>query len=178
MQTSLAANAPRGQARPGWKVLRVLGNLVGAQGFDFESSEEVRQSLVGSALSGEVLSDLSFACEASPSADLLISAKGFELTRIGDVPIYRSDSLVRHAPSLQEMPCSSVPKARMNPADIAHLGLAQGSKVRVSQEGKAGGLFDLVADTGVARGVLRLSTGFGLTSDLGGLIAAAQVEAA
>ena len=30
---------PLGDARPGWKVLRVLGNLLSVPGFDYESSE-------------------------------------------------------------------------------------------------------------------------------------------
>ena len=36
---------PVGEARPGWKVLRVLGNLLEAQGFDYETSEDVRDEL-------------------------------------------------------------------------------------------------------------------------------------
>ena len=39
------AAAPPGEARPGWKVLRVLGNLLGVAGFDYASSEEVRDEL-------------------------------------------------------------------------------------------------------------------------------------
>ena len=38
---------PLGEARPAWKVLRVLGNLLGLAGFEFESSEEVRDEALG-----------------------------------------------------------------------------------------------------------------------------------
>ena len=37
---------PLGEARPAWKVLRVLGNLLGLAGFDYDSSEEVRDEIV------------------------------------------------------------------------------------------------------------------------------------
>ena len=38
---------PLGEARPGLKVLRVLGNLLGLDGFGYDSSEEVRDELRG-----------------------------------------------------------------------------------------------------------------------------------
>ncbi|MDO4904549.1 MAG: NADH-quinone oxidoreductase subunit NuoG [Lautropia sp.] len=42
LQTFNGVVRPAGQARPGWKVLRVLGTLAGIPGFGFESVEEVR----------------------------------------------------------------------------------------------------------------------------------------
>ncbi|MGH8304254.1 MAG: NADH-quinone oxidoreductase subunit NuoG, partial [Steroidobacteraceae bacterium] len=44
-QSQQGAAAPVGEARPGWKVLRVLGNLLNLEGFDYQSSEEVRDEL-------------------------------------------------------------------------------------------------------------------------------------
>ena len=41
-QSYAGAAAPIGEARPGWKVLRVLGNLLGLDGFEYQSSEDVR----------------------------------------------------------------------------------------------------------------------------------------
>ena len=38
---------PLGDTRPAWKVLRVLGNLLSIDGFDFETSEEVRNRALG-----------------------------------------------------------------------------------------------------------------------------------
>src|SRR5207248_4597917 len=50
-QSHPGAAAPVGEARPGWKVLRVLGNLLGLEGFDYQSSEdvlrEVREACAG-----------------------------------------------------------------------------------------------------------------------------------
>ena len=36
---------PAGESRPGWKILRVLGNLCGLAGFEYLSSEEVGEEL-------------------------------------------------------------------------------------------------------------------------------------
>ena len=38
--------SPVGDARPAWKVLRVLGNLIDAPGFDYVTSEDVREEFV------------------------------------------------------------------------------------------------------------------------------------
>ena len=42
VQSFNGAVKPAGDTRPGWKVLRVLGNLLGVSGFGYESSEQVR----------------------------------------------------------------------------------------------------------------------------------------
>ena len=44
-QSSAGAARPLGEARPAWKVLRVLGNLLDLPGFDYQSSEQVRDEL-------------------------------------------------------------------------------------------------------------------------------------
>jgi len=44
-QSVAGAARPPGEARPAWKVLRVLGNLLGLAGFEYLSSEEVRDEL-------------------------------------------------------------------------------------------------------------------------------------
>ena len=51
-QSCAGAAKPLGEARPGWKVLRVLGNLAGVVDFDYQSSEEVREEL--RALCGDI----------------------------------------------------------------------------------------------------------------------------
>ncbi len=46
-QSFPGAVAPQGEARPGWKVLRVLGNMLHVPGFDYVSSEDVLKELRG-----------------------------------------------------------------------------------------------------------------------------------
>ena len=47
MQSFYATVNPLGEARPAWKVLRVLGSLLGRAGFDFDSIDQVRAACLG-----------------------------------------------------------------------------------------------------------------------------------
>jgi NADH-quinone oxidoreductase subunit G len=88
-----AARAP-GEARPGWKVLRVLGNLAGVENFDYQSSEEVREEM--RALCGGVIAE-SYRGSHEPRA----GKPGAGESRVVDVPMYAVDAVLRRAPSLQ-----------------------------------------------------------------------------
>jgi len=95
-QSQAGAAAPVGEARPGWKVLRVLGNLLKLPGFDYQSSTEV-------------LAEVRAACQqlaARPyqgSHVVRRPADGHseESLTVADIPMYQTDALVRRAPSLQ-----------------------------------------------------------------------------
>jgi NADH-quinone oxidoreductase subunit G len=91
-QSFAGAVKPVGDCRPGWKVLRVLGNLLNLAGFDYVTSEGVRDELKGA--SGEPKPDNSYTARRSlngsrPSGALI------------DVPMYGIDAIVRRAPALQ-----------------------------------------------------------------------------
>jgi NADH-quinone oxidoreductase subunit G len=86
------AATPLGEARPGWKVLRVLGNALGLRDFEYQSAEEVRDE-VHRACSSEPLAT-AYAGRLEPSA-------AQESSSVIDVPMYHVDALVRRAPSLQ-----------------------------------------------------------------------------
>ena len=87
-----------GEARPGWKVLRVLGNLLSLSGFEYQSSEDVRE-------------ELRKLCESLPAADKGSQpaykgshrvAPGAAGADVVDLSMYHIDALVRRAPSLQK----------------------------------------------------------------------------
>ncbi|MGH8222058.1 MAG: molybdopterin-dependent oxidoreductase, partial [Woeseiaceae bacterium] len=84
-----------GDARPGWKVLRVLGNLFGIPGFDYESSEEVRDEL--RSVLGDCRPDN--ACKGEKA----IAPPGGSSGGAGefDLPMYGVDAVVRRATALQ-----------------------------------------------------------------------------
>jgi NADH-quinone oxidoreductase subunit G len=88
---------PLGEARPAWKVLRVLANLLGLPGFAYESSQEVlaaaRQGSDAKAthVQGNLLNNAT-----SAAADVSVQA-GAPVT----AAIYQLDGIVRRAPSLQ-----------------------------------------------------------------------------
>jgi NADH-quinone oxidoreductase subunit G len=93
-QSQTGAAVPVGEARPGWKVLRVLGNLLGLAGFDYQSSEEV-------------LHEVRQACDGVRPAGyqgthaVSVETEG-AATALVDVPMYQTDALLRRAPSLQK----------------------------------------------------------------------------
>jgi NADH-quinone oxidoreductase subunit G len=101
-QSWAGAIAPLGEARPGWKVLRVLGNLLGLNGFDYVSSEEVRDA---AAAACKRCIEAPFASAGSEAAAVAGTAPVAASTSVVDgawasVPIYRIDALVRRSTAL------------------------------------------------------------------------------
>jgi NADH-quinone oxidoreductase subunit G len=113
-------------------VLRVLGNLLEVSGFDYDSSEAVRDEVLGG--KPEFVSSLDNGVE--PAA-LSLAAEVSGMQRVADVPIHFADALVRRAPSLQATRDAAAPVARMNSAMLANLGVADGGQVKVGAGGTA-----------------------------------------
>jgi NADH-quinone oxidoreductase subunit G len=91
-QSFAGAAQPLGSARPGWKVLRVLGNVLNLAGFEYQSSEEVRDEIRK---------------EASATADHRYTGRfkvngGAATSGTVDVPMYQIDAILRRAPALQK----------------------------------------------------------------------------
>jgi len=91
---------PLGAARPGWKVLRVLGNLLDLPGFEYQSSEDVREEL--RALCAGVTAHGYQGTHAVTPAGAASAAVTAGEVRVVDLPMYQTDALVRRAPSLQK----------------------------------------------------------------------------
>jgi NADH-quinone oxidoreductase subunit G len=86
---------PVGEARPTWKVLRVIGNLIDAPGFDYVTNEDVREEFA--AQLGDVSTSNAYEGSvkiAKPNGE---DAPADEI----DVPLYSADGLVRRATALQ-----------------------------------------------------------------------------
>ncbi|MBB5216710.1 NADH-quinone oxidoreductase subunit NuoG [Parapusillimonas granuli] len=159
VQSFKGVAAPHADTRPAWKVLRVLGNLLDLQGFDDETSESVRDSV----MVGGVEARLSNQVAAQPG--LAAPASGLE--RVADVPIYRSDALVRRSEPLQQTSASQPPRARMSAGTLAGLGIGPDAAVRVrSAQGEA--VLPVLQDDTVAPGCVRIATAFNETLALGG----------
>jgi NADH-quinone oxidoreductase subunit G len=92
-QSFAGAAVPVGEARPGWKVLRVLGNLLGLEGFDALSSEEVRDQL-------RLVVERN-AAPIAPAAPIVAASPRGDVTAT-DLPMYQSDAIVRRATALQK----------------------------------------------------------------------------
>ncbi|HMS78785.1 MAG TPA: molybdopterin dinucleotide binding domain-containing protein, partial [Burkholderiaceae bacterium] len=113
---------------------------------------------------------------------LAATAPGGGLERLADVPLYFADPIVRRAPSLQATRDALPPKARMNAATLASLGLSEGDPVRVRQPLDGGGhgeaLLEAALDPGVADGTVRVAAGHASTAGLGAMFGPITVERA
>lgn len=162
---------PLGDARPGWKVLRVLGNLLGLPGFEQASAEEVRAEALGDTAAMAARLDNTAAVAPSVPA----AAGGTE--RVADVPIYCTDMLVRRAPSLQITADARPPVAGLPTALWQQLGLQPGAKVLVSQ-GSGAVLMPAREDATLAPNAVRVSAGHPTLTALGPMFGPVTVEKA
>ena len=97
LQSFHAVVRPLGDTRPAWKVLRVLANLLGVAGFDFETSTDVlvrATNAPAGAMTHIPEAQLSNAVSAAPAR---VAASGDPVV----ASIYQLDGLVRRSPSLQ-----------------------------------------------------------------------------
>lgn len=161
--------APFGQTRPAWKVLRVLGNVLHLAGFDDETSESVRDAALAGGVEGRLSNDI--------KAPLGLGQPLTGLERVADVPIYRSDAMVRRSEPLQAAPASKKPAARMNGNTLTSLGLTAGVKVRVTG-GQGAVELETVQDDAVADRAVRIAAAFENTAALGGAFGQLSVERA
>ena len=161
---------PLGEARPAWKVLRVLGNLLGLPGFDQESPEQVRTEALG-------LGSLVTRLDNASVAPLVIPAASGTTERVADVPIYSTDSLVRRAASLQLTADARLPVVGLPPSLWKQLGLQTGAKVLVDQ-GQGAVVLPAREDATLAEGTVRVAAGHASTVALGAMFGPITVEKA
>ncbi|MBT9568075.1 MAG: NADH-quinone oxidoreductase subunit G, partial [Thiobacillus sp.] len=163
VQSFNAVVKPLGETRPAWKVLRVLGNLLGLAGFEHNDSKEVLRDALGDTPIGSVQAFLTNEIGGiDPPTPQSISG----LERVAEVPIYQTDAVVRRSPSLQMTLDAALPVARMHSRLIAKLGLQENGRVSVRQTSTALTLKvqrdDLLPDN-----CIRIPSGHPLTAGLG-----------
>jgi NADH-quinone oxidoreductase subunit G len=153
---------PLGDARPGWKILRVLGNVLALDGFSQMSSEQVRDEVLGQG--SEFVAGLDNGLNGIAIALPPAAPQG--LQRIADVPVNFSDAIVRRAPALQQTADAVPPAARMCEQTLAANGVAAGQKVRVRQ-GSGEAILVARADNNVPAGCVRVAAAHASTAALG-----------
>lgn len=171
-QSFSGAVKPLGDARPGWKVLRVLGNLLELAGFDQDSSEAVRDEALGAQGGADRLNNHS---DTALQNTLVGVTQG--LQRIADVPIYNADALVRRAASLQKTRDAATPRVLMRGSEMQKLGLQAGDTVKVTQ-GQASVNLAVQADDTLPAGTARVAAGHPATAGLGAMFGTITVERA
>ena len=164
---------PLGETRPAWKILRVLGTMLGLPGFDFDSIDDVRADIAAD-LDAFVAGKLNNAIVAVAKATIGSLSSGIE--RIGEVPIYSSDAIVRRAASLQKTADARMAGMISLPGALFEkFGLTQGSDVRVAQ-GEGIAVLKARRDDGLADNCVRVASGHALTSALGALFGEVMLE--
>lgn len=160
-------------SRPAWKILRVLGNFLHLDGFNYESSEEVKHEVwsVFEKLNVDQVPDL-----PTPAAQ----PENVTLSRIGEIPIYALDSLVRRSKPLQETQTimeGNVACVRLHPDTASKLRVQDGDTVQVKQ---AHGVAQLPVqiDSRIALDAAWIPGGIPETSTLGDLFGEVEVTKA
>lgn len=167
-QSFKGAVKPQGEARPAWKVLRVLGNLLDVTGFDYDTSEAVRDEVLVDTVASKLTNHLDVAVQIVPAVQ-----QGMQ--RVAEVPVYAADALVRRATSLQLTSDAATPCVSMRADELQKLGVKSGDNVKVTQ-GNAS--VNLVArtDDGLPAGVARVAAGHASTAELGAMFGSITVE--
>jgi NADH-quinone oxidoreductase subunit G len=170
-QSFAGVASPEGDSRPGWKVLRVLGNQFGLDGFDQTGSEQVRDAL------RTALGDIAFDNHQA-AGPVATAAPGSGLERIGDVAIHAMDPLVRRAGALQRTPDAvAATRVRMSAAQAQASGVGDAQQVKVSQ-GEASAVLELQIDAGIPDGCVRIQSGTAAAASLGAAFGPVSVERA
>ncbi len=160
---------PLGETRPGWKVLRVLGDLLHANVGTFNSSDDVKKASLAN------FSDAQLGVKPTSVSTNGVGSDN-TLERVADLPIYHADPLVRRATSLQRSAYAKQARVRMNAETAKSLGLTHGASVRVEQGGSAV-VASLAVDSTVATNVVRVPFATEVSSALGAATAAIKVSA-
>ncbi len=162
-QTVRGAVTPPGEARPGWKVLRVLGNLFDLQEFDYMSADQVLDELY------ETCREIEPDNRMESSARVAVGDDVAGLFRGGDVPIYAVDAMVRRSGPLQATPLAAVADARVNARTLDNSGCVAGTEVIVRQNGVQV-VLPLVLDDTVPDDCVWIPAGVAGTEALGPLV--------
>lgn len=165
---------PLGDARPAWKVLRVLGNLLGVSGFDYDTSEAIRDELFGKGVT-----DLS--AKLNNLSKTAVSSATFgtsgALERVTDVPIYFADPIARRSEPLLRTADSNAPLAQLPAALADKLGVKAGDKVKVTQ-GSGSAILVAGIDARLPANAVRVASSHPATATLGAMFGAITVEKA
>lgn len=166
-QSFTGAVAPRGESRPGWKILRVLGNVSKFDGFDYIASTDIQLEKHDQLARQSNQPVTTFIPE-----DLQVE-KGLML--ISEVPAHRTDSLLRRSEALQNTPENQqLEVSRLHPTEIERLGLEAADRMLLSND-KQQYEVAFEADEAIAEGCIYLATTTALSVQLGGAFANVSV---
>lgn len=172
-QQFAGAVAPRGDSRPAWKILRVLGNVSHVEGFDYISSQDVVDEVRQMRAERHDKSVPPYIPDSlTVESDLMM---------ISEVPMYRTDALLRHSEALQKTPeTQRIQFARINRKEAEKHGLNHQTPLTLTQQDSVVRL-PLEIDDSIADGCVYVATTTDAASrlvSLFGQVSVSQSEAA
>jgi len=173
VQSFRGAVKPLGEARPAWKVLRVLGNLLELPGFGQDTGEAVRDEILPDGeknVTGKLNNHI-----AGVAVQTIAGSNSQGLQRVSDVPIYTADAVVRRAAALQLTSDAATPRVVMHSSDLRRLGVQSGDTVKVTQ-GNASVHLTVRADDSMPAATARVAAGHPVTAELGAMFGMIIVE--
>jgi NADH-quinone oxidoreductase subunit G len=177
-QSFTGVATPLGESRPAWKVLRVLGNFLHCDGFEYASSDAVRDELKAS------ISDFSF----SKSENTTINHHSFKkadgkelLSRIGEIAVYSGDSLVRRAKALQATQSIVEPHlaaVHMHSLTAEKMQIKEMEPILVKQEGDGRARLPVIFNNRVPENAVFIAGGIPAASGLSQLFGSVEIHKA
>ena len=167
-QTARGCVPPKGEARPGWKVIRVLANQFDLDGFDFVSSDDVMQEV--KTLCSDIVLD-----NSAVAASVADYSHTTGLERLGETPMYAGDMLVRRAASLQQTEDADSAHVRIHPQQADTFKLQDKDKVCVKQNDNSA-VLTVIIDEAVAVNNIVIPAGLNETAGLGGVFGTLTLE--
>jgi NADH-quinone oxidoreductase subunit G len=159
------------ESKPAWKILRVLGNLFHLEGFDYDSADAIHHEL------RDAVHGMSVPVRPDLPIPAPLKSETKKLYRIGSVPIYSGDSLVRRAKALQAAQATlegMSASVRVHPATGQRLHLQKGMIATVKQDNAEAELL-LLFDERVPERAVLAPTGIEQTATLGSLFGAIEI---
>jgi NADH-quinone oxidoreductase subunit G len=144
------AKAP-GEARPGWRILRALGEALKLDGFKFVDLNGLRAGIETRA--------------PKKGAGLSTREPVAGLQRILTTPIYRADAVLRRAEPLNAHSLTRGPRLCIHPVDALAAGLSNGAMARVD-DGRGHATLQVEITVRVPQGAVWIETGYGATAPL------------
>jgi NADH-quinone oxidoreductase subunit G len=157
-------------------VLRVLGNLLGLSGFDYENSEAIRDEALGKGVT-DLSSKLNNAAKLAPTAAKFAEGSEARLERLADVPIYFADAIARRSEPLLRTADAQAPLATISAKLAEVLGVQAGDMVTV-QQGEGSATLVAAVDARLPANVVRVAAAHQLTSSLGAMFGPISIEKA
>lgn len=178
-QSFTGTATPVGESRPAWKVLRVLANFLHCDGFEYASSDEVRDEL-----RTQISMNLS-SSSANKNVDYSSSLKKEStkdvITRIGEIAPYSGDSIVRRAKALQATQSIVEPHltaVHIHPLTAEKKQIKEMEAVLIKQEGEGRARLHVVFNPRVPEDAVFIAGGISATSGLSQLFGPVEIHKA